>query len=340
MTQRIAILSFDLPTAGKAVRILPAGQFRSADGSGRPLDAPAWYIDAELAAQLIARANTRSDHKVIDYEHQTLRASVNGKPAPAAGWMSAAALEWRAPAESEPGGLYVSPEWTDDAAAMIDAKKYRYISPVFTYDKQGRVLDLLHAGLTNFAGLDGLTDLAALSAHFQLEQEKSMNETLKKLLAALGVADTTTEADAIFAVAALKAQADGAQDRIATLTAQASQAPDPAKYVPMATHSQTQNALAALTADFEKKERDDLMEVALSDGRILAAQDAYWRAQPVAALKAYLEVAHPVAALTGLQTGGKKPGDEAADGALSDVQMAVCQAMNIKPEDFKATQAA
>lgn len=336
MTQRIAILSFDLPTAGKAVRILPAGQFRSADGSGRPLDAPAWYIDAELAAQLVARANTRSDHKVIDYEHQTLRASVNGKPAPAAGWMSAAALEWRAPAESEPGGLYVSPEWTDDAAAMIDAKKYRYISPVFTYDKQGRVLDLLHAGLTNFAGLDGLTDLAALSAHFQLEQEQPM----KLLLAALGLAENTTEDKAVEAVAALKAQADGAETRIATLTAQVNQVPDPAKYVPMATHSQIQNSLAALTADFEKKERDDLMEVALSDGRILAAQDAYWRAQPVAALKAYLEVALPVAALAGLQTGGKKPDGKQDAGALSDTELAVCQAMQLKPEDFRATQAA
>ncbi|MDZ7655602.1 MAG: phage protease [Sulfurimicrobium sp.] len=324
MTQRIAILSFDLPAAGKAVRLLPAGQFRSADGSGRPDDVTAWHIDAGQAAQLIARANARSDSKVIDYEHQTIRAGSNGQPAPAAGWIGS--MEWR------DDGLYITPDWTDKAAAMIVAREYRYISPVFTYDKNGNVLDLLHAGLTNFAGLDGLTDLAALSAHFKLEQEQPM----KLLLAALGLAENTTEDKAIEAVAALKAQADGAETRIATLTAQAAQAPDPAKYVPMATHSQTQNALAALTAEFEKKERDTLMEVALSDGRILAAQDAYWRAQPVAALKAYLEVAHPVAALAGTQTGGKKPDGEEGS-TLDAAQIAVCSAMGTDPKAFAKT---
>jgi len=332
MTQRLAALTFQIDPAHKAVRLLPAGQFRSADGSGRPSDVPAWHIDAAAAAQLIARANARSDRKVVDYEHQTIKQQQNGQPAPAAGWMSG--LEWR------DDGLYMAPDWTDKAAAMIAAREYRYISPVFTYDSTGRVLDLLHAGLTNFAGLDGLADLAALSAHFNINQEKSMNETLKKLLAALGLADTTTEADAISAVAALQAQAAGAETRIATLTAQAAQMPDPAKYVPMATHSQTQNALAALTAQFEQSERDTLMEVALSDGRILAAQDAYWRAQPVAALKAYLDVAQPVAALSGTQTGGKQPGGKPDAGALSDAQLAVCQAMGIKPEDFQATRAA
>lgn len=156
---------------------------------------------------------------------------------------------------------------------------------------------------------------------------------MKLLLAALGLAENTTEDQAVAAVAALKAQADGAETRIATLTAQAAQAPNPALYVPMSTHSQTQNALAALTAQFEKAERDTLMEVALSDGRILAAQDAYWRAQPVAALKAYLEVAHPIAALTAMQNGGKKP-----DGAQSTTQsaesVAAMKALGLTPEQY------
>ncbi|MFA7269842.1 MAG: phage protease [Sterolibacterium sp.] len=324
MTQRLAALTFQIDPAHKAVRLFPSGTFRSADGSGRPSDVPAWQLDAAGAAQLIARANARSDRKVVDYEHQTLKQQQNGQPAPAAGWM--AALEWR------DDGLYMTPDWTDKAASMIAAREYRYISPVFTYDKNGNVLDLLHAGLTNFAGLDGLADLAALSAHFFTPKEQPM----KLLLAALGLAENTTEDKAVEAVAALKAQADGAETRIATLTAQAAQAPDPAKYVPMNTHSQTQNALASLTAKFEQSERDTLMEVALSDGRILAAQDAYWRAQPVAALKAYLEVAHPVAALSGTQTGGKKPEGEAGS-TLDTAQIAMCSAMGIDPKAFAKT---
>lgn len=326
MNQRIAALAFQFDPAHKAVRVLPAGQFRSADGSGRPSDVPSWHIDAASAAQLIARANGRADRKVIDYEHQTIKTNTNGQPAPAAGWMGA--MEWR------DDGLYITPDWTDRAAAMIAAREYRYISPVFTYDSTGRVLDLLHAGLTNFAGLDGLADLAALSAHFLIQQEQPM----KLLLAALGLAENTTEDKAVEAVAALKAQVDGAETRIATLTAQVAQAPDPAKYVPMATHSQTQNALAALTAQVEQSERDGLMTAALSDGRILAAQEAYWRAQPVAAIKAYLEVAHPVAALSGMQTGGKKPDGEAGS-TLDAAQLAMCSAMGIDPKAFAKTLA-
>lgn len=334
MTQRLAALTFQIDPAARAVRMLPAGEFRSADGSGRPLDAPAWRLDADLAAQLITRANSRADRKVIDFEHQTLKSAQNGQPAPASGWM--AALEWR------DDGLYASVDWTEEAAAMIAARKYRYISPVFTYDSEGRVLDLLHAGLTNFAGLDGLTDLAALSAHFfphpnppPLAGEGDIKELpMKLLLAALGLAETDTEDKAVAAVAALKAKADGAETRIATLTAQVSQAPDPAKYVPITTHAQTQNALAQLTAQVEQGERDNLVEVALSDGRILPAQETYWRAQPVVALKAYLEVAQPVTALNGTQTGGRVPAGKSNN--QSDVEVAVCKALGLDADQFAA----
>jgi phage I-like protein len=134
------------------------------------------------------------------------------------------------------------------------------------------------------------------------------------------------------------ARADSAESRIATLTAQAEQTPDPAKYVTMAAHSQIQNALAALTAQFEQKERDAMMAAALADGRILAAQDAYWRAQPVAALKAYLDVAQPLAALVGTQTGGKEPAG-ATDASLDAAQIAICSAMGIDPKSFAKTLA-
>lgn len=331
MPKRIAALVASLVPGQKAVRLLPAGEFRSADGSGRPTDAPAWRIDADSAAALVARHAARQTRRIVDYEHQTLRAADNGKPAPAAGWIES--LEWR-----EGDGLYAVIEWTAAAAAMIAAGEYRYISPVFPYDKTGRVLDIRAAALTNDPGLDGLTDLAALTSLFPPTQETPDME-LKKLLLALGLADDKTEAEALTALAALKASADSAGAQIAALTAQAAQ-PDPAKFVPIDTHLQTQNALAALTSQVEQTERDGLMTAALADGRILPAQDAYWRAQPVAALTAYLAVAQPVAALGGTQTGGKDPSGGKPAGSLTNEQLAVCTGMNIKPEDYLATLSA
>jgi phage I-like protein len=48
---------------------------------------------------------------------------------------------------------------------MIAGKEYRYLSPVFSYDKQtGEVLELHHVGLTNFPALDGMSALPALAA--------------------------------------------------------------------------------------------------------------------------------------------------------------------------------
>ncbi|WP_258237666.1 phage protease [Pseudomonas sp. Q2-TVG4-2] len=48
---------------------------------------------------------------------------------------------------------------------MIAGKEYRYLSPVFSYDKRtGEVLELHHVGLTNFPALDGMNSLPTLAA--------------------------------------------------------------------------------------------------------------------------------------------------------------------------------
>lgn len=142
----IAALSVSL-TAGAApseIRLLPVGRFAASDGSGRPAGIPAgWLLDEPAAAALIAQAALRAADFVIDFEHQTLHKEANGQPAPAAGWFKA--LQFR------PGdGLYATDvRWTPRAAAMIAAGEYKYISPVFNYAPDGRVLALGPAALTN-----------------------------------------------------------------------------------------------------------------------------------------------------------------------------------------------
>lgn len=136
-------------------RILPAGVFRAKDG--RPSHLPGWKIDAEIARRVIA-ASASTEDIVIDYEHQTINAEKNGKPAPAAGWFKR--MVWR-----EGAGLFaVDVRWTDKARAMIAAGEYRHISPVFPYSTvTGEVQKIIGLGLTNNPALPGLTNLAALS---------------------------------------------------------------------------------------------------------------------------------------------------------------------------------
>ncbi len=136
-------------------RLMPAGLFSATDG--RPQGLPGWRMSRAGALEIIRLAAARVSDFLIDYEHQSLNTASNGKPNPAAGWFKR--LEWR-----EGDGLYVTDaRWTASAAAMIKAKEYRFISPVFHYDKQGEVLGIVSAALTNTPALDGLTELAAAS---------------------------------------------------------------------------------------------------------------------------------------------------------------------------------
>ena len=317
-------------------RLIPAGEFRAVDG--RPFECPAWVCTDEDGLRLVAEASARTSPQVIDYEHGTLHAKKTGVKAIASGWFKS--LEWR------PGdGLWViGADWTADAAKEIAAKAYRFISPVFSYDAvSGRVQKLFHAALTNDPGVDGLTDLAALAAEILLPTnplENSMNETLKKLLAALGLAETATEAEALSAVAGLKTN-------VATLSAQAS-APDPSKFVPVATlsalqgeHAALQSQFVALTAEVNGGKLEKAIADGLAAGKLTPATEGWARdlgSKDLASLTAYLSAAPVIVKPGESQTNGNQ--GEGQSGALSAAELAVCAAQGIDPQDFLKTKLA
>jgi phage I-like protein len=325
-----AALTFALAGASE-IQLTPAGpQFRSADGSGRPADVAAWRIDRDIAARLKARFATRKNPIVIDYEHQTLHAERNGQPAPAAGWIKD--IEWR-----EGQGLFATGvEWTDKAAAMIAAKEYRYISPVFFYDhKDGAVKSIRMAALVNDPGLDGMRAVALSARLAQMEpfNEKENEMELKALLKALGLPDDKTESDALAALAALKAQADQAAAEITALKAKTPEAaPDPAKYVPLSVVTELQNSLATMKAEQAKSTVDALFKEARDAGKQISPEyEAHLRTIPPAALKGVLDGMTSLAALKGMQSDGAQPG---ADGKpiASAADLAVMKALGLSAE--------
>lgn len=316
------------------VRLIPAGTFRSWDG--RPDALPAWVMSEADGQRIVSQMADRQSACVIDYEHATMHAKESGAKAPAAGWYSK--LEWR------PDGLWaIGIDWTAQAAQHIAANEYRYVSPVFTFDEQtGHVERLLFAALTNDPGLDGLTDLAALAANLLLSppKENPVNELLKKLLAALGLQESATEPEALAAIAALK-------NNVVALSAQVA-APDPARYVPIATLSalQTERAalqgqLAALTGEVNGGKIDKMISDGLAAGKLTPATESWARAlggSDIAALSAFL-VAAPVVVKPGeTQTGGAGGAGNAA--ALSALEIKVCKNMGLSQEEFLKTRLA
>lgn len=312
-------------TSGSEIQLFPAGEFRATDG--RPKDAPHWFIDAELAKQIITEFASRENKTVIDYEHQTILTAQNGQPAPASGWFSK--LEWR-----DDGLFAIDVEWTERATSMIESGEYKYISPVFTYErKTGSITRILNAALTNNPALDGM-DAVAASQFAQLIDHQNNPEILKmeglieqlRWLLNLPVTATADEItaelqkaiDQIKSASASAASVPGFDiasliksqaDQIAALNIAVNN-PDPSKFVAVATMQSLQNELAALRAEKCEAEVNAVVAAAMATGQILPAQEAWARnlgKQSIASLKEYLGTAQPIAALTGTQTKGIAP---------------------------------
>ncbi|MEI7036441.1 phage protease [Fulvimonas yonginensis] len=357
----LAACAFQLPALadGNAQRIqlTPAGNFKPWDG--RDIPSGHWHIDQAVANAVIARFQARKNPRVLDYEHQTLRKEENGQPAPAAGWITD--LQW-----VDGQGLFGTVELTARARQLIADGEYRYVSPVFSYDRHtGDVLDIQMAAITNNPAIDGMEPLALRAAAtfgFHSDEDPSMNKLLLAVCAALALGADTTEDQAI---AALNAHAKndplagvrkalGVDDKAApeaivtacsALKTKAEQAgnPDPAKFVPITVVEDLKGSVAALTAQINGDKVEQLVTDALEDGRLLKAQENWARdlgKKDIAALTAYLETAQPIAALAGTQTGGRGPAQGKDANGLTPDELAVCNATGIDPKDFAAAKTA
>lgn len=359
----LAACAFALPAVAAdagtiTIQLTPAGTFAPSDG--RELEPGSWRIDQAIAAKVIARFSARKNPAVVDYEHQTLYVQDNGQPAPAAAWITG--LEWR-----DGQGLFGTVELTARAAAAIAAGEYRYVSPVFSYDRRtGDVLDLQMAALTNHPAIDGMEPLALRAAAtfgISTQEETPMNKLLAAVVAALSLGADTTEDQAVAALTAhfkadplagvrtalgLDAKADGAA-AVAACTALKAKAdatagePDPAKFVAVSVLEQVKGDLAALTAKVQGADVDALVKSGLADGRLLKAQEEWARKlgqSDLAALTSYLATAAPIAALNGSQTHGQAPAIVDTEHKLTADELAVCSAAGISAKDFAAAKAA
>ncbi|MBR0643995.1 phage protease [Plastoroseomonas hellenica] len=161
------------------IQLIPAGEFRGADGRG-----PYFLKDAAavMAASLPAGARLP-----IDENHAIDLAAKSGGAAPARGWI----VELQA----RDDGIWGRVEWTGAGRALLDDKAYRGISPVFLHTKDGVVVTLLRAALTNDPNL---TQLATL--HHQQQQEPCVD--LARMRQALGLAADADETAILAAIAA------------------------------------------------------------------------------------------------------------------------------------------
>lgn len=153
-SKRVVFLRSQLPEED-----LPT-EFRVfAFGTNESTKGPAIF-DEEAARLVMEAYEQHGAELMLDYEHQVL--ADPPVEAPAAGWAS---LEVRGDgSDPEKDGLFaVDIRWTEKAEKYLRAKEYRYTSPAFFQDENGRVTGLLNVALTNTPATHGLTPLVAAS---------------------------------------------------------------------------------------------------------------------------------------------------------------------------------
>lgn len=317
------------------IQLFPYGWFYPQDGRDG-----GWYVDDTNGYQLADDINNLQIQLMIDYEHQTLYVASNGKGNPAAGWM--------VKAEYISGqGIFVEVKWTEKATTEIKNGEYRYLSPLFLADKSGRVIKVLNAALTNRPALHNLAEVVATSSQFAhylepSEDNSQMKELLIKLFALSAnatdeqiteklIALSTAKGDSPVALSDVYAELAKEQGNVVALSAKVNN-PDPAKYVALSDLQAVQTELNGLKQQMNDKERDALIQTALSDGRLLPAQKEWAEKlgkQDLVALSDFLKTVTPNPALNGTQSGGKDPNEGVEKVALSAAEIAAAKSLGL-----------
>ncbi|EIN7999247.1 protease, partial [Salmonella enterica] len=169
-------------------QLLPAGRVRARDGRPKK-PAAGWLINEKSCDRIKANLAALQQPLLIDYDHHSEIAQEKGVKAVAAGWVKADNVQWR-----EGLGIFIKPTWTPQAQKHIDDLEYAYLSAKLEYYvDNGEPASIRIASLTNDPAITGMKSVAALSADDLYVTTPSteltpMNEQLRQLLAALGLA--------------------------------------------------------------------------------------------------------------------------------------------------------
>ncbi|MFZ1889756.1 MAG: phage protease, partial [Candidatus Binataceae bacterium] len=228
-------------------------------------------------------------------------------------------------------------EWTARAAAAIAAREYRYVSPVFQFDRaNGRVTRLLRAGLTNNPNLY-LTAIAAAATRAASPEESMMEEFLNKLREILGLDPDAAPDDVLAAVSGLAADDD--PDAGADAAAANARALDPARYVAIAEFQKALTELNSMRAERARERAAQAVDEATRAGKLVPAQRewaiAYCAADPTGFGSFVARQPAILGAAPGFDSEPPMaPGASGARTSLGATELAICSQLGVSAADF------
>ncbi len=296
---------------GGWIHLVPAGSFSGRDGRGPySLSSPQAVIDE-------SKAYAGSIKIPVDYDHQIDFAAKNGRPAPAAGWITTL--------QARQDGIWGKVEWTPKAEAHIAGGEYRYISPVFNVSADGVVRRFLRASLTNNPNLYELK--ALFSANPDPASMEQFLATLRQLL------NLPDDSDNAAILAALGDVNKGGKSQ---------GEPDPSKFVPIADFEKVVAELNSLKQGVSKQSALDHVETQIRN----ANMPTYLKDWGVAlcsvnkpAFDAFIQrTKGHFNALVAHSAASAMPPANQQGIALSDDERDVCRRMGITSEEFSKSK--
>lgn len=285
--------------------MIPAGDVKGRDGRTWKNTNP----DAIVAA---------FDTKLpFDVEHSTELKAPEGESAPAVGWILAL--------ENREGEIWAQVEWNYQGRWLIEDKQYLFYSPAFFDDGNGVITLMSSAGLTNKPNFY----VPALN-----RQEDSEMKLPKQIADALGLPEDATPEQAVASINSMKTDRDVALNRATSV--------DLNKFVPMETHQVALNRATVAEdklTEIADDEIDALVQSAIEDGKIAPANKEMFtnmcRSEGgIEQFKAFVSTQPAIAINRQIKTPEKPQGGS----ELTADEVAMCRAMNVSEESWKAAR--
>ena len=296
--------------APEKVVLIPLGEVSSQKGP--------FLMDALAFKEIQSHFASRGIDVVVDYEHQTL----TGGQAPAAGWVTALELTDQ--------GVEGTVRWTEQAKQLLHNREYRYLSPVILKRKSdGRAVRLHSVALTNTPAIDGMVPMVNSWNGLMVEgledidfEEEDEKMDLKQMALTLGLKETATEAEVLAEMQRLKAQTQLVANKavLQELDLEESASLEDVKGALLALKNPAgyvaAEAFRKLQEKVQRQEQQELVTLALSEGKITPAQKDWaeeYALKDPEAFRKFLEKAPKVVLMDDrlpCENTGKKTGDE------------------------------
>lgn len=287
-----------------------------------------FFVDEESVKSMKKFFEKRGLDIVVDYEHQSL----SDKKALAGGWIKDFYIK--------ENFVVAKVEWTKQAKEEIESKQYRYLSPTL-FLKNGRPVRLHSVALTNTPAIDKMTPLT-LNDDIMEELGKE-DDKMEKLVQLLGLDENASEDDILKAVEELKKanennteiSANKETAEILGLKEDSSVDEINKTLLDLKNNTVSKDEFLKLKQEMDKKEINEILNKAISDGKIVPAQRESFEKMALSDRAIFEEVLKNQKRTSPLNISYSDNLSEEGRKEFEEIELQACKEFGLTEEEYK-----